>query len=164
MLYISGGLVSGQERSLTVVDDTDPRQRSAARGDHAGAAAPDRRDDRRRARRRWRLGGSDCAGSLRTDLFSPAYVLIDIADTGTVGPVMVRGGQTKLRLPVLPDDEAGLGQSGLYYAQITAVANPRFDFDNFSYLDTWYASGKRSVSRPFSSGSAPLRSAASRRR
>ena len=71
----------------------------------------------------------------------PAYVLIDIADTrGNSWELMVRGGQTKLRLPVLPDDEAGLGQSGLYYAQITAVANPRFDFDNFSYLDTWYAS------------------------
>jgi hypothetical protein len=53
---------------------------------------------------------------------------------------MLRGSQNKLRLPVLPHGVIGLGRPGLYHAQITAVANPRFNFDNFSYLDTWFMS------------------------
>ena len=140
MLYISGGLVSGQggaSPSSTI------RTRGSGRlegGITLGPLLPiaemiaPRQDGGVLVDRtlRWKFANGPV---------QPAYVLIDIADTrGNSWELMVRGGQTKLRLPVLPDDEAGLGQSGLYYAQITAVANPRFDFDNFSYLDTWYAS------------------------
>ena len=78
------GLVSGQggaSPSSTI------RTAAAAglSGDHAGAAAPDRRDDRA-APRRWRLVIGPCAGSLRTDLFSPPTCsLISLIHAGTAG-------------------------------------------------------------------------------
>jgi len=91
---------------------------------------------------RWKFG----AGPIQPD-----YVWVDISDgEGRNWELMLRGPQNKLRLPVLPHGTVGLGRPGVYYAQITAVANPRFDFDNFSYLDTWFSSwqalSERSIS------------------
>ena len=140
MLYISGGLVSNEGGSSP---STTIRTRGSGRlegGITLGPLLPiaellsPRQDGGFLVDRtlRWKFG----AGPVQPD-----YVFIDIADTrGNSWELMVRGSQNKLRLPVLPDQDVGLGRPGVYYAQITAVANPRFDFDNFSYLDTWFMS------------------------
>jgi hypothetical protein len=79
---------------------------------------------------RWKFG----AGPIQPD-----YVTVEVNDeSGNSWELMLRGSQTKLRLPLLPHGALGIGRPGRYNAQITAVANPRFDFDNFSYMDTWF--------------------------
>jgi len=140
MLYVSGGLVSGEggyspsstirtrgsgrlEGGITLGPLLPLAERLAPRSD--GGLLHDRT-------LRWKFG---------TGPIQPDYIRVDIADTnGNSWELMLRGGQNKLRLPNLPNDEVGLGRPGVYFAQITAVANPRFDFDNFSYLDTWFMS------------------------
>ena len=140
LLYISGGLVTGDggaSPSSTI------RLRGNGRlegGITLGPLLPfaerlaPRRDGGLIADRvlRWKFA----AGPLQPD-----YIWVDIGDEqGNTWELMLRGSQNKLRLPVLPHGVIGLGRPGLYHAQITAVANPRFNFDNFSYLDTWFMS------------------------
>ena len=150
MLYISGGLVSNEGGSSP---STTIRTRGSGRlegGITLGPLLPiaellSPRQDRGflvDRTLRWKFGSGPV---------QPDYVFIDIADNfGNTWELMVRGSQNKVRLPVLPDEEIGLGRPGIYNVQITAVANPRFDFDNFSYLDTWYMSWQALSERAFS--------------
>jgi hypothetical protein len=70
----------------------------------------------------------------------PNYQRLELSDSrGGSWTFFVPGTQTKLAIPSIPAGVLGLGAAGRYAVDYSAIQDPRFDIDNFSFLQTWYS-------------------------
>jgi hypothetical protein len=70
----------------------------------------------------------------------PNYQRLQLSDAfGGSWTFFVPGTQTKLAVPRIPRGVNGLGAPGGYAVDYSAIQDPRFDIDNFSFLETWYS-------------------------